>query len=82
MELPDKFLLAGHSYGGYLAAFYASQNPERVESLFCISPAGFEAYNQHDYDPFKYPDFDQPEKPTNSVIVEAILKSEDTLRHP
>ena len=45
LDLPDKFLLAGHSIGGYLASLYASQNPERVEALFCISPAGTEPYD-------------------------------------
>ena len=44
LDLPDKFLLAGRSMGGYLAALYASQHPDRIKSLFCISPAGMEPY--------------------------------------
>ena len=39
--LPKKFFIAGHSFGGYQAALYASKNPHRVLKLFCISPAGF-----------------------------------------
>lgn len=63
--------------GGYLAALYASAHPERVESLFCISPAGMEPYDAETYDPFKYPDFDKPEKPMHATIVEGIIKSEE-----
>ena len=31
LELPEKFLLMGHSYGGYMVALYAAHRPERVE---------------------------------------------------
>ena len=68
--------------GGYLAGLYASQNANRVESLFCISPAGFEAYDEASYNPYKYPDFDNPEKSFNKTVVEGILKAETTLKHP
>jgi cardiolipin-specific phospholipase len=56
LDLPDKFLLAGHSYGGWIASVYASHRPERVEQLFLISPAGLEAYNEKTYDPFSLRD--------------------------
>ena len=68
--------------GGYLAGLFASQNPERVQSLFCISPAGFEAYNPDDYDPFNYPDFDNPEKSFHPTVVEGLLKAEAAQKHP
>lgn len=80
--MPDKFLLAGHSLGGYLASLYASQHQERILKLFCVSPAGFEPYVPEAYDAYKYPDFDKPEQVTHHTIVEAILKTEDEQKHP
>jgi len=41
-DLPEKFLLKGHSYGGYLCSLYASRNQERVQALFLNSPIGHE----------------------------------------
>ena len=29
--LPEKFLMAGHSHGGFIASLYASKRPERIE---------------------------------------------------
>lgn len=40
-DLPPKFLLAGHSFGAYQAALYASKHPDRVSKFFAISPANF-----------------------------------------
>ena len=34
----DKFILVGHSLGGYLSAIYSIENPERVEKLILLSP--------------------------------------------
>ena len=42
-DLPEKFLLKGHSYGGYLCSLYASRNQERVQALFLNSPIGHES---------------------------------------
>lgn len=39
----DKFSLVGSSYGGYLAAQYASKiHPEKVENLILLSPMGYQ----------------------------------------
>ncbi len=35
----DKLILVGHSFGGFLAALYAAEFPERVEALILIAPA-------------------------------------------
>ena len=36
----EKFVLAGHSLGGYLSACYALKYPQHVEKLVLISPVG------------------------------------------
>ena len=54
LELPETFLLAGHSFGGFICSVYATQRPHRIESLFLLSPIGLETYNPQDYDPLAY----------------------------
>ncbi|MDP8207473.1 MAG: alpha/beta hydrolase [Candidatus Electryonea clarkiae] len=36
----NRLTLIGHSYGGFLAALYAVEFPERVEALVLVAPAG------------------------------------------
>ena len=38
--LTKKFILAGHSLGGYIAAVYALRYPEDLEKLLLLSPVG------------------------------------------
>jgi pimeloyl-ACP methyl ester carboxylesterase len=37
LAVPDKFVLAAHSFGGAIAISYAVQHPERVEKLILVS---------------------------------------------
>lgn len=41
-ELPEKFYLHGHSYGGYLSSLLACANPDRIAALFLNSTIGAE----------------------------------------
>ncbi|MEA3339423.1 MAG: alpha/beta fold hydrolase, partial [Chloroflexota bacterium] len=40
LGLPEKFILAGHSFGGSICVEYANACPERLEKLILISTAG------------------------------------------
>ncbi|WP_026180169.1 alpha/beta fold hydrolase [Hahella ganghwensis] len=37
----ERFSMAGNSFGGYIAARYAVQYPERVEKLILLDPSGY-----------------------------------------
>ena len=45
-----RFVLLGHSMGGYLATLYAQRHPERVAGLVLVDPAGL----RHEDDPDGY----------------------------
>ena len=62
MDLPERFLLAAHSYGGFLSCLYACEEPHRVESMFLLSPVGAETYDPTTYEPLKYNDHIEPHK--------------------
>jgi long-chain acyl-CoA synthetase len=40
LKLPERFILAGHSFGGSICVEYANAYPERLEKLILISTAG------------------------------------------
>ena len=44
---PDRFALAGHSLGGFVAADWAGAHPERVSHLALIAPAAFARTPRH-----------------------------------
>jgi len=56
LDLPDKFLLSGHSFGGWLSSLYASHHPEKIEAMFLQSPAGMMPYDPDTYDPYTFLD--------------------------
>ena len=39
LHLPDKFILAGHSFGGSVCIEYANTHPERLEKLILVATA-------------------------------------------
>ena len=51
--LGQKFLLSGHSHGGWLVSLFASKHPERVEQLFLIAPGGMYHYDPATYNPYR-----------------------------
>ena len=40
LNLPDKFILAGHSFGGSICVEFALAHPERLEKLILVATAG------------------------------------------
>ncbi len=40
LKLPERFILAGHSFGGSICVEYANAYPERLEKLILIATAG------------------------------------------
>lgn len=40
LELPEKFILVGHSFGGSICVEYANAHPEQLEKLVLIATAG------------------------------------------
>ena len=61
----NKLLLIGHSFGGFIAALYASEFPEKVEKLILVAPAGMLTPPQKGHNIFdavrdKLPDAEHP----------------------
>lgn len=42
----EEFSLAGHSFGGYIAALFALACGRRIKHLFLLSPAGSTTYTE------------------------------------
>lgn len=40
LELPDQFVLVGHSFGGSICVEYAAAHPDRLEKLILLATAG------------------------------------------
>ena len=49
-EMPDKFYLSGHSYGGFISSLFACAHPDRISALFLNSAIGAEP-EPAEYDP-------------------------------
>ncbi|CAK9148247.1 unnamed protein product [Ilex paraguariensis] len=43
----SKFILLGHSFGGYIAAKYALKHPEHIKHLILVGPVGFTSETEH-----------------------------------
>lgn len=48
----EKFILAGHSFGGYVSGIYAVKYPQYVERLLLLSPAGVGDYPEYNFDEY------------------------------
>lgn len=40
MDNMTGFILAGHSFGGYICGHYAVKHPQHIKKLLMLSPAG------------------------------------------
>lgn len=49
----DKLILAGHSFGAFLAALYAAEFPEHVRALVAVAPANLAILPNRDGDVFE-----------------------------
>jgi proline iminopeptidase len=49
----DKLVLAGHSFGAFLAALYAAEFPEHVRALIAVAPANLAALPNENSDVFE-----------------------------
>ena len=54
LDISEKFYMTAHSWGGYFTMMVGSMYPERIESMFLMSPAGTNAYNPATYDKYGY----------------------------
>jgi cardiolipin-specific phospholipase len=50
--LEEKFLLAGHSFGGFLSGHYACRYPDKIKKLLMLSPFGVPKrhFNEDDFE--------------------------------
>jgi pimeloyl-ACP methyl ester carboxylesterase len=71
-ELPRKFYLAGHSFGGYQAAQFASKYPERVSKVLFISPPNFVNFDPENYNPYVCRLDDNPNPPPRWLVNRAM----------
>ena len=82
LELPEKFFICGHSYGGWLSSLYASQHPERIEALFLNSPGGMMPYDPETYDPYKFLDYNDLHRIAPKSFVDKELRRAERKGHP
>jgi pimeloyl-ACP methyl ester carboxylesterase len=47
------FILAGHSFGGYICGHYACKYPQHIKKLLMLSPAGLKGVPENYEESFK-----------------------------
>ena len=67
--------MTAHSFGGYLTMMYASMRPDRIESIFLMSPAGTHSYNPETYDPYSYVSMADASKMESKSRADDLIKS-------
>lgn len=71
-ELPKKFMVAAHSFGGYQAALFVSKCPERVRKVLFLSPPNFVNFDEASYTPYAYRMDDSPNPPPRWFVTRAM----------
>ena len=82
LDIPTKFHLLGQCHSGHLISLYASKFPERVLSLFLVTPTGTAPFeqNQNTY-LFDYRSYDIPKGHTQVSYMEWYAKAQRKRQH-
>ena len=67
-ELPEKFFLHGHSFGGYISSLFACSHPERISALFLNSAIGAEREPAEEYNPLHVRLSSSDERPPPELV--------------
>lgn len=65
--LTEKFILAGHSFGGYVCGLYTSKHHQNIKKLLMLSSIGIQKFPE-DFDFYKHVKFPDGRKPPKFLI--------------